>query len=395
VPDLRETISALRLDGRQRNTRCPAHDDQRASLSVGLGRDNRILLKCHVGCDVSAILEAAGLSMAELFERPRIDTRQLRRQRERQDAKNRQRRIVAEYSYTNEHGTMQFQVVRYEPKDFRQRRPDDSGGWIYSTSGMRPLLYRLDKLQHQDSVLIAEGEKDVDRLWSLQLPATCNAGGAGAGKWKAEHTRQLLDAGVQAVGILPDNDDSGRRHADEIARACFAAGLRVRVVTLPGLPEHGDVSDFLQQHSKDELVAFAKATPLYTGNATIVTSPDARMIRVTPASTIEPRPVHYLWADRIPIGTLNLLGGREGIGKSIFACTVAADITQGRLPGVHFGAPRAVLIAATEDSWSHTIVPRLLAAGVIAISSTASMSRPRTGWVRRCHCLAICWAWNA
>jgi hypothetical protein len=33
------------------------------------------------------------------------------------------------------------------------------------------------------------------------------------------------------------------------------------------------------------------------------------------------------------------------------------------LPGVCAGTPRAILVAATEDSWSHTIVPRLMAAG--------------------------------
>jgi len=33
------------------------------------------------------------------------------------------------------------------------------------------------------------------------------------------------------------------------------------------------------------------------------------------------------------------------------------------MPGEYVGKPRAVIVAATEDSWSHTIVPRLMAAG--------------------------------
>ena len=73
--------------------------------------------------------------------------------------------------------------------------------------------------------------------------------------------------------------------------------------------------------------------------------------------------MRWLWDGRLALGTLNLLGGREGIGKSIVECTLAADITRGRLPGVYAGTPRAVIIAATEDSWEYTIVPRLMAAG--------------------------------
>ena len=87
-----------------------------------------------------------------------------------------------------------------------------------------------------------------------------------------------------------------------------------------------------------------------------------RSVHLTRASTIKPRPVCWLWLSRLALGTLALLGGREGIGKSILAYTLAAEITRGRLPGVAHSKPRAVIVAATEDSWEHTIVPRLMAA---------------------------------
>jgi hypothetical protein len=86
-------------------------------------------------------------------------------------------------------------------------------------------------------------------------------------------------------------------------------------------------------------------------------------VLLTPASEIKARRVWWLWDARLAIGTLALLAGREGLGKSILAYTLAAMITRGELPGEHFGASRAVLVAATEDSWSQTIVPRLIAAG--------------------------------
>jgi AAA domain len=81
------------------------------------------------------------------------------------------------------------------------------------------------------------------------------------------------------------------------------------------------------------------------------------------ASSIKPARVRWLWADRLAVGSLALLAGREGVGKSILAYWLVAVITRGVLPGEHLGQPKAVLVAASEDSWEHTIVPRLIAAG--------------------------------
>lgn len=49
--------------------RCPAHDDNRPSLTIAEGRDGRTVLHCFKGCDVEAIVRAVGLSLADLFER--------------------------------------------------------------------------------------------------------------------------------------------------------------------------------------------------------------------------------------------------------------------------------------------------------------------------------------
>jgi len=87
-----------------------------------------------------------------------------------------------------------------------------------------------------------------------------------------------------------------------------------------------------------------------------------RKIKLTPASTITMKPVRWIWKDRIAEGTLALLAGREGIGKSTLAYTLVAQITKGQLEGDHYGKPRGVIIVATEDSWEFTIVPRLVAA---------------------------------
>lgn len=91
--------------------------------------------------------------------------------------------------------------------------------------------------------------------------------------------------------------------------------------------------------------------------------PATRQLRLAPASSIRLRPVRWLWADRLALGTLALLAGREGLGKSTVAYWLAARITRGELAGESHGRPRAVIVAATEDSWEHTIGPRLVAAG--------------------------------
>lgn len=91
--------------------------------------------------------------------------------------------------------------------------------------------------------------------------------------------------------------------------------------------------------------------------------PLGRRVRLTCAADIAPMRAKWLWQGRVALGTLSILAGREGVGKSTLAYWTAAQITRGTLPGERFGTPAAVLVAATEDSWAHTIVPRLIAVG--------------------------------
>ena len=90
---------------------------------------------------------------------------------------------------------------------------------------------------------------------------------------------------------------------------------------------------------------------------------ERRSLVLTRAADIVVRPVRWLWEKRVPLGALTLVGGRENIGKSTLCYQLAADITHGRMEGDFYHSPKAVIIVATEDSWAHTIVPRLLGAG--------------------------------
>jgi hypothetical protein len=177
---------------------------------------------------------------------------------------DRRRRIVATYDYTDEGGALLYQVVRYDPKGFRQRRPNGNGGWTWSLGDVRRVLYRLPELVESAAdgrpLFIVEGEKDADNLRALGVPATTCA--MGAGKWRPEYTEGL--AGREVI-IIPDNDDPGRAHAEAVAEALAPVAASVKVVQLPDLPPKGDVSDWLAAgHTKEELLTLALRTDCYT-----------------------------------------------------------------------------------------------------------------------------------
>jgi hypothetical protein len=172
-----------------------------------------------------------------------------------------EKHIVATYDYLDESGKLLFQTLRYEPKDFRQHRPDGQGGWIWNLDGVRCVPYRLPELlksSMQDFVFIAEGEKDCDRLSGMGFTATTCP--MGAGKWLNEYNKYFEG---RLVVILPDNDTAGKKHAEQVANSLYGIAGEVKIVDLPGLPEKGDVSDWLDAgHDKTELIQLIdQATP--------------------------------------------------------------------------------------------------------------------------------------
>lgn len=145
----------------------------------------------------------------------------------------RRSREIASYDYRSESGELLYQVVRFEPKEFRQRRPDGKGGWNWKLGDVRRVLYRLPKLldrEHRGQVvLIVEGERDVHTAEDLAQLATCNSGGAG--KWNDEFSASLAS---HRVVIVPDADEPGRRHAAQVFASLQRAGVVARILDLPG-----------------------------------------------------------------------------------------------------------------------------------------------------------------
>jgi hypothetical protein len=254
------------------SARCPAHDDRRASLSIAEGDDGRVLVNCHAGCGVESICAAIGMKPTDLFVaststvlRPAREKHEYRGHENGTEANAEPPRIVATYDYRDEAGELLFQVVRYDPKDFRQRRPKAGGGWEWSVKGVRVIPYRLPELLAEPSrpVFVVEGEKDVDNLARIGVLATCNAGGAG--KWTLDHAEFLWG---RRVCVLGDNDDSGHKQRDQVVCSLYGIAEWMRIVELPGLPAKGDVSDWLAAGgTKDELKRLAEASPVWTPNA--------------------------------------------------------------------------------------------------------------------------------
>lgn len=164
-------------------------------------------------------------------------------------------KIAATYDYVDENGELRYQVVRMEPKTFRQRKPEGNG-WSWKVRGIDPLPYRLPDMLAKPSatILVAEGEKDVDKLSELGFVATCNSGGAG----KFPESLAQWFKGRRVV-LLPDNDDPGRNHAELVASTLQGVADSVRVVYLPGLPEKGDPCDWIESGgTKEALVAMCR-----------------------------------------------------------------------------------------------------------------------------------------
>jgi hypothetical protein len=228
---------------------CPAHTDRtKRSLSISRGRDGRALLKCFVGCPTEAIVAALNITMADLFP-------------ETLPSPSGRAEIECTYDYTDEHNTLLYQVVRFRPKAFRPRRPDGHGGWIGNLENVpRRLLYRLPALAESPRVFLTEGEKDADALAAWGLPATTTQGGAA--QWRSEYVEQLKALAVEDVVMFPDNDEAGAEYVSKASAAGLAAGLRVKVVRLPGLAHKGDVSDWIAAGgTREALLAIVDETP--------------------------------------------------------------------------------------------------------------------------------------
>jgi len=349
-----------KLDGVEQHggywmARCSAHEDARASLSVKQGTEQPVVLHCHAGCKTAAILDAIGLTLADISaprEQPAL-------------GEFRGDPIVATYDYTDEEGRLLFQVCRTAGKQFPQRRPDPSSrsGWTWKLGGTRRVLYRLPKVieavRNGQTIYMCEGEKDVHAVERAGGVATCNP--MGAGKWRAEYSDFLAGA---SVVVISDADRAGREHAGEVA-ASLAGKASSVTITEPAAGK--DASDHLaaglvlgdlvpaESDTSDSGIAGASENPgpLTSDNDTSDSSDSGVSYELRDGAWLDGQqfpPLRYAIPGLMPAG-LGIIAAPPKAGKSLLILDwLLAKASGGRALGaLPAGAAADVLYLALED----------------------------------------------
>jgi 5S rRNA maturation endonuclease (ribonuclease M5) len=237
------------------------------------------------------------------------------------------REIVATYDYLDEGGKLLYQVVRFEPKTFRQRKPDGNGGWIWNLNGVRRVPYRLPELQTAEQVFIVEGEKDVESLRSLGLVATTNPGGAG--KWHEEYGEALRG---KHVVIIADNDKPGQEHAAQVATALHLVAASVKVIEKLPMPDGQSVKDVTEwvTHGFDArlLYALAEDTPSWSPDAEKAAD-DWKILFHAPGDFLTVSPLSFSIEGFLQNDGATMLGGLSGHGKTFMMLSVVKALLAG------------------------------------------------------------------
>ena len=248
------------------------------------------------------------------------------------------------YDYYDGDGVLAYQVLRFDnPKTFRQRRPDDRGGWINSIKDIEALPYNLPAIiqNPQAPVFIVEGEKCADALIELGLIATTNSGGSK--NWKPELAQYFEGRNVV---VLPDNDEAGQAHADTVIAALHGTVGKIKRLDLPNLPTKGDVADWLAAgNGKKVLLELAKQAPVVE----IAPEPKPDVFETYNLDYLKNMPpVEWLLDGILTRHGFAVLYGAPGIGKSFMSIDWALSIAYGQEWHGRAVKQNAVLVIAAE-----------------------------------------------
>lgn len=327
--------------GAEQKTCCPFHDDRTPSFSANFEKGTWC---CHAGCGSGGILD-----FEERVSKCSRDT-----------AKRNVSEILGEnvfagsgeqpvavYQYHDAQGKIVFEKLRYEPKRFLQRKPNGKGGYEYKLGNARKPLYRLPELLISKYIIICEGEKDCDNVLAAvkgkEIATTTNFDGAG--KWRDEDS--VYFAGKQVV-IVADNDEIGRKHTQRVAASIHPHAVGIRVVNLPELKEHEDVSDYLAAgHSGEELLQELKKAPQW-----FPSNESQKLFVSAPAFVAQvPDRIDWMVDGVIERGANGFFAANPKTGKSWVAVDLAISLALG-CDWLGFAIPRPVKVAlvSREDN---------------------------------------------
>jgi 5S rRNA maturation endonuclease (ribonuclease M5) len=257
------------------------------------------------------------------------------------------------YNYTDQDGKKLFHVCRFDPKSqgeektFRQCKPD---GITWNTNRVPLVLYNLPEIKNVTDLCFVEGEKDVHALKELGLPATTNP--MGAGKLTGQQTKHeiLTPLKDKTVYIFPDNDKAGHNHADELASLLLGTAKTIKIVRLPEVPEHGDVSEFIERQGKEAkagLIELIASAPVWVPPKSFYTLQDLYEL---------PTDDHISIIDGgiMPYNSHILIAGESGVGKSLLRLELAIHLAMG-WDWMGFQIPRARTVAIFQyENSEHT-----------------------------------------
>lgn len=238
ITDFSALIKNVKKSGNEFYGACPACEaNEPKGHHLYFHQDgNKILLNCKRGCDYKEICEALGIKTSDLF----MTTKETQQKKQ----------FLREHMYHDLQGRVvaKKQVYRLPngKKDVYWSR-QIGNRWEYGLKGYIPPLYCLPAVvKEQDTIYIAEGEKDAETLQKMGFTATTSPNGAKEkGKsWNTSYNQYLAG---KSIVVLQDNDTAGRNHANYTATALLNDAKSVKLIDpcdiLPALPEKGDISD--------------------------------------------------------------------------------------------------------------------------------------------------------
>ena len=367
---------------------CPAHEDRKPSLSITEGDDGRALVKCHAGCTAEAVCDAVGLKLADLMPADSLavsTSTQLQKTSKNGQYGRQGGETAAHYdtanaavaalerkhgkrsglwTYHDANGVPVGVIVRWDKAGGKDIRPVARHGDGWTIGGMpapRP-LYHLPDLAGTDRVYITEGEKAADAGRAIGLTVTTSAHGS-----QSPGKTDWTPLAGKACFILPDNDDPGGKYADTVAAILAQLTPRavVRVVELPDLPDHGDMADWVEASPDATAGALRQQVEALTGEAeeTLSDRPTAGQVwkpSLVCMADIDPRPITWMWPQRIAAGRITLAVGMPGAGKSFLTCDLASRVSNGTAWPDGSNCQRgSVVFITAEDDPHDTIRPRL------------------------------------
>lgn len=251
--------------------RCPAHSgNSDNSLSIKEGDDGRALLTCHANCGLHDIVNALGLGVVDLFAHngssagsAKKATRKTSSEKKDEEEKPLTTDDLPDGTYwefTAPSGEVLY--VQRHKREYYQKIGEDL--WKKGLAGVSQVLYNLhelvDGVRAGKTIYHLEGPKDVETAREkLGVVATTSGG---VKTWRPEYRSFYTGADVV---VIPDNDDEGRGYAATVARDLLQVAKSVKVLALPGLPEKGDLTDWLDAgHTKEELSRLVDTAEVFT-----------------------------------------------------------------------------------------------------------------------------------